>query len=118
MRSNRTSARRPTPVSAPRTVPAMVSLRAALAPALAPAPAPSLAPPPTPSLPTWRAALDSLWASLANESAAHVDVGPASTGPSGPRRGHPERDAADQARIAALVELAQGGDKEAFAQLY
>ncbi|MGO4599007.1 RNA polymerase sigma factor [Terrabacter sp. 2RAF25] len=101
MRSNRTSARRPAPVSAPRTIPAMVSVPPALAP----------------SLPTWRAALDAIWASLANDSAAPSQVGPP-TGPLGPRRVHPERDAADQARIAALVELAQGGDKEAFAQLY
>ncbi|NUQ32538.1 MAG: sigma-70 family RNA polymerase sigma factor, partial [Dermatophilaceae bacterium] len=110
MRSNRTSARRPAPVSAPRTVPAMGSV----APALISSLARSIAP----ALPTWRAALDALWASLANDSAAHVDVGPTPPGSAGPRRLHPERDAAEQSRIAALVELAQGGDKEAFAQLY
>jgi RNA polymerase sigma-70 factor (ECF subfamily) len=80
----------------------------------------SLTPALAPALPTWRGALDALWASLANESAAHLDVGsspPGSVG-AGPRRVHPERDAESQARIAALVELAQGGDKEAFAQLY
>ncbi|NUO35340.1 MAG: sigma-70 family RNA polymerase sigma factor [Dermatophilaceae bacterium] len=87
-------------------------------PALIPSLAPSLGPSLAPALPTWRAALDALWASLANDSAAHVDVGPTPPGPAGPRRLHPERDAAEQSRIAALVELAQGGDKEAFAQLY
>lgn len=62
--------------------------------------------------PTWRSALDALWAALADEG---TDRG-ALTRP-GPRR-HPERDADEQARITALVELAQRGDKEAFAQLY
>ena len=92
----------------------MVSVTPALTPALSAAFTSGL----TPTLPSWRSALDAVWASLANESAAHVDVGPTPPGSLGPRRPHPERDAADQARIAALVELAQGGDKEAFAQLY
>ncbi len=100
----------------------MVSLTPALAPAIAPAGAsavaPVLSPLLIPSLPSWRSALDTLWASLANDSAAPVDVGRALPGAPGPGRAHPERDAAEQARIAALVELAQGGDKEAFAQLY
>jgi len=93
-------------------MPAVVSMT----PALVGSGGPGLAP----TLPTWRSALDALWAALTNESAEHVDVTPVAPGPvgSGPRRLHPERSAAEQARIAALVELAQGGDKEAFAQLY
>jgi RNA polymerase sigma-70 factor (TIGR02952 family) len=87
-------------------------------PALAlPAVAPGLAH--RPVLPTWRSAFDAVWAALANEGAEGVELtraGPSSPG-AGPRR-HPERDTDEQARIAALVELAQGGDKEAFAQLY
>jgi RNA polymerase sigma-70 factor (TIGR02952 family) len=94
-------------------------------PAARPAPAGTFAPllgPTAYALPTWRSALDAIWAILADEGA---DVGVtrtspgsvASAGPGGFRR-HPERDADEQARIAALVELAQRGDKEAFAQLY
>jgi RNA polymerase sigma-70 factor (TIGR02952 family) len=100
MRSNRTSVRRHAPVTAPRTVPAVVAL------------SPALAPP----LPTWRSALDALWASLAS-GAEHVDLAPTGSA-GGPRRVHPQRDTEEQARIAALVALAQGGDKEAFALLY
>ncbi len=73
-----------------------------------------------PVLPTWRSALDAVWAALANEGADRAELtraAPGSPGSHGPRR-HVERDADEQARIAALVELAQGGDKEAFALLY
>ncbi|WP_246111471.1 RNA polymerase sigma factor [Terrabacter aerolatus] len=80
---------------------------AAAAPAL-----PSLAH--RPVLPTWRSALEAVWAALAGDGAELIRATPGSPGP----RGHTERDADEQARIAALVELAQGGDKEAFAQLY
>jgi RNA polymerase sigma-70 factor (TIGR02952 family) len=66
-----------------------------------------------PGLPTWRSALDALWASLADEG---VDLARTGAGGSGPRR--LERDSDEQLRIAALVKLAQDGDKEAFAQLY
>ncbi|GAA2474955.1 sigma-70 family RNA polymerase sigma factor [Terrabacter carboxydivorans] len=93
-----------------------------LAPALTPALAPALVPSLTagPALPTWRSALDAIWAALAGEGAdggGLTRVTPGAPGSAGPRR-HVERDADEQARIAALVELAQGGDKEAFAQLY
>ena len=69
-----------------------------------------------PGPPTWRSALDALWAALADEGAAAVDLAHTGTGGRGPR--HLERDSDEQVRIAALVQLAQGGDKEAFAQLY
>lgn len=69
----------------------------------------------TPTLPTWRSALDLLWAALAGEGAEGAEL---TRAPGGRGRQHPERDAEEQARIAALVELAQGGDREAFAQLY
>ncbi len=75
---------------------------------------PALLGPTAYALPTWRSALDALWAALADEGTDRAAL--TRSGP-GPRR-HPERDADEQARIAALVELAQGGDKEAFAQLY
>ena len=78
---------------------------------------PAIAQPPV--LPTWRSALDAIWSALADDGGAGAGLtrtGPPSPG-DGPRR-HLERDADEQARIAALVELAQGGDKEAFAQLY
>jgi RNA polymerase sigma-70 factor (ECF subfamily) len=73
--------------------------------------------------PSWRAALDSLWATIADKGEG-VAVPAAGAGEVlGPprrssRRGRTERGAAEQARIEALVELAQRGDKEAFAQLY
>jgi len=75
---------------------------------------PALLGPTAYALPTWRSALDALWAALADEGTDRRAL--TRSGP-GPRR-HPERDADEQARIAALVELAQRGDKEAFAQLY
>ena len=70
--------------------------------------------------PTWRSALDAIWSALADagaEGGGLTRTSPGSPGSAGWRR-HPERDADEQARIAALVELAQGGDKEAYAQLY
>jgi RNA polymerase sigma-70 factor (ECF subfamily) len=99
-------------------------------------------------LPSWRSALDLLWSALADESTDALDVvgavapgarspAPPGTGGMPPTTGglpvvpvmtggpeglgsrrHPERDAEHQVRITALVALAQGGDKEAFAQLY
>ena len=73
-----------------------------------------------PVVPTWRSALDAVWAALANEGADRAELTRAAPGPPGSHtsRRHVERDADEQARIAALVELAQGGDKEAFALLY
>src|SRR3954471_23168267 len=131
MRLNRTSAHRPPPVSAPGRAPARTSAtparpapagsafaglpRAVLAPAGLPAgralPVPAVSG--LPVLPTWRSALDSIWAALADEGTEGVELtragprsaSPASVGPSWPRR-HPERDADEQARIAALVALA------------
>jgi RNA polymerase sigma-70 factor (ECF subfamily) len=75
-------------------------------------------------LPSWRVALDSLWAAIASDgdglAAPASSAGPTVGSPI--RSSHPgprtERDAADRARITALVELAQAGDREAFAQLY
>ncbi|MGW5240896.1 sigma-70 family RNA polymerase sigma factor [Monashia sp. NPDC004114] len=75
-------------------------------------------------LPSWRDALDTLWAAIATDgdgltvpaTGAGATVGsPIRSSRPGPRT---ERDAAEQARIAALVELAQAGHREAFAQLY
>lgn len=93
---------------------------ASAAVATGPAPATELAAP-TLAVP-WRAFLDGVWA------AAHEDEptpgstttagGIAPGWPGGPSSGGPVTGNADQARIAALVELAQHGDREAFAQLY
>ncbi len=73
-----------------------------------------------PVLPTWRSAFDAVWAALANEGADRAELTRPASGPLGSRapHRHVERDADEQARIAALVELAQGGDREAFALLY
>jgi RNA polymerase sigma-70 factor (ECF subfamily) len=68
-----------------------------------------------PGPPTWRSALDALWAAMADDRSAAVELARAGTGGPGPRL---ERDSDEQVRIAALVQLAQAGDKEAFAQLY
>jgi RNA polymerase sigma-70 factor (ECF subfamily) len=91
----------------------MTPVRATVAPVAA---GPAGCGPLTATLPTWRSALDLLWAALAGEGADGVEL--TRPRPGGRGRQHPERDAEEQARIAALVELAQGGDKEAFAQLY
>ncbi|WP_344066866.1 sigma-70 family RNA polymerase sigma factor [Terrabacter lapilli] len=124
MRANRTSAPLPRPVPAPGRAPARglltrtrLSLPALVlahagGPAVAGAGVPAYDPV-LPGLPTWRSALDALWASLADEG---VDL--ARTGPGGPGPRRLERDSDEQLRIAALVQLAQDGDKEAFAQLY
>ena len=71
-------------------------------------------------VPTWRSAFDAVWAALANEGADSAELTRPASGPLGSRapHRHVERDADEQARIAALVELAQGGDREAFALLY
>ncbi|MER7073394.1 sigma-70 family RNA polymerase sigma factor [Terrabacter sp. NPDC000476] len=101
----RTSAPRPRPAPGP-------SPAAAWTPPT-PAPATPTTPAPAGAAPGWRAAFDALWAAIADEGTLTGGTGP------GAGRGRPgERDAAEQARIAALVELAQGGDTEAFAQLY
>ena len=74
------------------------------------------------SVPTWRSALDTLWATIADDGdglAAGASRRGALLGSSSPRtRPGGQRDEAEQARITALVELAQAGDREAFAQLY
>lgn len=74
----------------------------------------------------WRTALDALWMAVegvAVDGAGSVagatgGVAGGVTGGLSGRRPGTERDEESQARIAALVELAQGGDREAFAQLY
>lgn len=72
---------------------------------------------------TWRALLDGLWAAIhGDETATGSSPGPPrGTRPfgtaAGPVRGA-GADEDDRARVAALVELAQHGDREAFAQLY
>ncbi|MEW1954594.1 sigma-70 family RNA polymerase sigma factor [Terrabacter sp. NPDC080008] len=127
MRANRTPASRPRPVPAPGKAPARGRLaRAALhLPALVPATAtahvaagggvPAYGPV-LPGPPTWRSALDALWASLADEGFGGVELARTGAGGPGPRPLEQESDA--QRRVAALVHLAQQGDKEAFAQLY
>ncbi|GAA2019619.1 hypothetical protein GCM10009740_04790 [Terrabacter terrae] len=65
--------------------------------------------------PTWRSALDAIWAALAGDGTGLGLTDPAPQG-AGPRRF--ERAPEEHVRIAALVQLAQGGDREAFAQLY
>ena len=72
----------------------------------------------TTTLPTWRSALDLIWAALAGEGTEGVELTRGGAGHPGPGRAHPVRDVEQQARVAALGELAQRGDKEAFAQLY
>ena len=83
-------------------------------------------------MPSWRSALDALWATVQDsgtgaEAAAGRPIAerspspaarPAGSGTGPPGRPATERDAAQQARIEALVQLAQEGDREAFAQLY
>ena len=76
-----------------------------------------------PGLPSWRSALDAIWAALEDGATERFGIGGqggagAPAGPSGRGTRTLERDVAEQARITALVELAQGGDREAFAQLY
>jgi RNA polymerase sigma-70 factor (ECF subfamily) len=68
----------------------------------------------------WRAFLDGLWAAVHDEETTGSGTalrGTTSSQPGGPASGD-RRAADDQARVAALVELAQAGDREAFAQLY
>lgn len=79
---------------------------------------------------TWRAGLDALWMAIEATGGSGVAVNDgtapgdrsgdrsAGSGGRGTQFRGPERDDAEQARIAALVELAQQGDREAFAQLY
>ena len=120
MRANGTSARRLDPAPAPERLPALVSMtpvRLSPAPVLPGHPAGPAGPALVHGVPTWRAALDLLWSALAGDGTEGVELTRAAPGgSSGPAR--PERDADEQARIAALVELAQRGDNEAFAQLY
>ncbi|GAA5031648.1 hypothetical protein GCM10023258_30010 [Terrabacter aeriphilus] len=115
-RGRRPPRQRPAPGASPAAAwapPTPAPATPALAtPALA-TPAPSRAAPGRRAAPSWRAAFDALWAAVADEGTLTGGTG------RGAGRGRPgERDAAEQARLAALVELAQGGDTEAFAQLY
>jgi RNA polymerase sigma-70 factor (ECF subfamily) len=114
MRSRRTPARRQPHGVAPGTVPAAALPSPALATAALGGPLPG------PALPSWRSALDAIWAALEDGATERFSLG--GQGGAGSPRGRGtrtlERDVAEQARITALVELAQGGDREAFAQLY
>ncbi|MDV3220753.1 sigma-70 family RNA polymerase sigma factor [Intrasporangium sp.] len=76
-------------------------------------------------LPTWRVAFDLLWAAVEGErSGARAREWSGSGGSPGSRVApggstqHRDRDEVARARIEALVQLAQEGDREAFAQLY
>jgi RNA polymerase sigma-70 factor (ECF subfamily) len=60
----------------------------------------------------YRSFLDLLWAAVQDRDDA-VSTGSRTVGPGGALPGDP-----DGPRVAALVELAQGGDRDAFAQLY
>lgn len=138
MRANRTPASGPRPVPAPGRAPArgpVLPVRAPFTRVTSPVtrvpsavtPAHAYAVPASPAwvparghrgdtLPTWRSAFDALWAALAGDGAGGLGLtDPAPGAPGGPS-GQPDSD--EQPRVAALVQLAQGGDKEAFAQLY
>ena len=124
MRARRTPARRLPRGAAPGAVPAAAPSPPALATtgvavaALRPV---TLGPAALgPALPSWRSAFDAIWAALEDGATGRFSVGgQGGTGSPGGRGTRTlERDVAEQARIAALVELAQGGDREAFAQLY
>jgi RNA polymerase sigma-70 factor (ECF subfamily) len=129
MRPRRTPVHRQPRGAAPGAFPAAVALHPALATGAA-SPGSRLAPG---GLPSWRSALDAIWAAL-EDGAGDRFSGAGAGGPgaegsgaggaagAGGRGGRGtrtlERDVVEQARIAALVELAQRGDREAFAQLY
>lgn len=74
--------------------------------------------------PAYRIFLDTVWAMVQGEEppAPGQATGGSTTStpyrPGQPAGGRRPADIAEQTRIAALVELAQGGDREAFAQLY
>ncbi|WP_148236464.1 RNA polymerase sigma factor [Intrasporangium calvum] len=86
------------------------------------------------AVPSWRGALDALWAAVDGSGSGGAPLGAGWSG--APRaapvagsssvpgqrgvgsQGRTARDEAAQARIEALVRLAQDGDREAFAQLY
>ncbi len=74
--------------------------------------------------PAYRAFLDLIWAVVHGDEPLSSGEPTGGAGANAPwRPGHAApgagpRDAAAQTRIAGLVELAQGGDREAFAQLY
>ena len=73
-----------------------------------------------PSPPGYRSFLDAVWAAVQSGDGSALTSSSAGTGP-GPEAGPeawPGQDRDGQARVAALVELAQQGDREAFAQLY
>ena len=73
-----------------------------------------------PAPPSWRAARDAHWAAREDGATERFSIGSqgGAGSPGGRGTGMLERDVAEQARITALVELAQRGDREAFAQLY
>jgi RNA polymerase sigma-70 factor (ECF subfamily) len=77
----------------------------------------------------WRTGLEAIWAAIGSGPAASGGSPKAATGaatgaaaggaPGGaPRGSGPAREDVVDSRIVALVELAQGGDREAFGQLY
>ena len=89
----------------------------------------------TMGVPSWRSALDALWAAVDGRGTGGAPLGAGWGGApratpvagsgsvpgqrdAGGSTGRSARDEAAQARIEALVRLAQDGDREAFAQLY
>jgi RNA polymerase sigma-70 factor (TIGR02952 family) len=72
--------------------------------------------------PCWRSAFDLLWAAVADDARDTVRSGVAAPGGAisggGPRAPLARRSEDVDARVVALVDLAKGGDREAFAQLY
>src|SRR5690242_3041263 len=119
MRARRTPAHRLSRGAAPGTAPAAAPSSPARATgvvavaALGPASV-------RPALPSWRSALDAIWAALEDGATERFSLGGqgGAGSPGGRSTRTLERDVAERARITALVELAQGGDREAFAQLY
>ena len=64
-----------------------------------------------PEPPSWRTGLEAVWAAIGSEAAG-------SGGAPAPRGSGPTGGDVVESRIVALVELAKGGDREAFAQIY
>jgi RNA polymerase sigma-70 factor (TIGR02952 family) len=70
----------------------------------------------------WRSLLDAVWAAIDSAPDASRPGAPRAPGAPAGSRGsqgsRPDRDDVVDSRIVALVELAKGGDREAFGQLY
>ena len=72
--------------------------------------------------PGWRSMLDAVWAAIDSAADGARPGAPgapgAPAGSRGSRGSGPDRDDVVDSRVVALVELAKGGDREAFGQLY